>query len=175
MKKGVFVLSIIILMLLLFTCGCTQQDDSENGGKTVTMTARELQNDVSSDTDWSTYYTMLYTSLDDGDSLIIQDTVSNISYNLDTDTTTLTFEWIEDGENNSLALYFEGDITITYQPGDKVKISVKIEYVKFSYEDFNFELEIYEEQWVSKEYFKSNMDSGGEGIKPLPQSSIEKE
>jgi hypothetical protein len=54
-----------------------------------------------------------------------------------------------------------------------VKITVTIKYVKLTYQSVNFEMEIYQEQWVSEEDFISDLDSGGEGLKPLPQSCIE--
>ena len=77
-------------------------------------------------------FTINFDSVNDGDTLIIQDTISNISY--DSNTTTVTFEWAEGNTTGSLVLSFEGDITDSYQAGDGVKITLKIKRVKFTYE-----------------------------------------
>lgn len=172
MKKEKLVV-VLICGVMLFTCGCIQQNDS-NTGNTVIMTAKEHSDDKFTDTDWITYITIFYNSLEDGDSLIIRDIISNISYDSDTDTTTVTFEWTENGVTSSLTPVFAGDLTGSFQPGDEANISVKIKHVTFSYEDMNYDLEIYEEQWESQDYFISNVGSALGGLKPLPQRSIAK-
>ena len=165
-------------MLVILMCGCTEDKNGGSGNgisaKTYTWTAKQVTDDMPLDLDWDDGFQMLYSTLKDGDTLIIQDTITNISYNSDKGTTTVAFEWTEGIETNSFNLIFEGNITNSYQPGDEVKISVTIKHVTLSYQGFNFEMEIYEEQWESVEYFKSDLDSGGEGFKPLPQSCIEK-
>jgi hypothetical protein len=172
MKKTVITIFIINLILVLITSGCTE--NNQNGtAKTYTWTAKQVVADIPIDTDWNDGIQMLYNTLKDGDTLIIQDTITNISYDPDTNTTLVTFEWAEGNETNSLNPTFEGDITGYYQPGSNVKITVTIKYVKLTYQSVNFEMEIYEEQWVSEEDFISDLDSGGEGLKPLPQSCIE--
>jgi hypothetical protein len=35
-------------------------------------------------------------------------------------------------------------------------------------------MEIYEEQWVSEEFFRTDSEVGGDGFKPLPQNRIKK-
>ena len=178
MKKGILVVGIVCLMLVLLVCGCTQQEESGTGGgttgNTVTMTAKEHYDDMSMDTDWSTYITILYDSLEDGDTLIIQDSVTNISYDSNTDATTVTFEWTEGEMTGSLNPVFEGDITGSYQTGDEVKITVTIKHVTFSHEGMSYDMELYEEQWESQDYFISNAGSALGGLKPLPQSCIAK-
>jgi len=42
-----------------------------------------------------------------------------------------------------------------------------------SYGGFNFEMEIYQEQLESEEYFMSDLEVGSEGFKPLSQNCIE--
>jgi hypothetical protein len=54
-----------------------------------------------------------------------------------------------------------------------VRIILTIKYVEFTYSNVNFELEVYNEQWDSVDFFKTDLDSGGEGFKPLPHSTIE--
>lgn len=172
MKKGILIVSIICLTLVLFISGCTEQDNSETTGNTVTMTAKEHSDDMSMDSDWSTYITIAYDSLEDGDTLIIQDTISSISYDSDTDATIVTFEWTDGDATGSLNPVFEGDITGTYQTGNEVKITVTIKQVTFSNQGMSYDIGLYEEQWESQDYFISNAASAFGGLKPLPQSCI---
>jgi len=178
MKNTIIITGLVCVTLVILMCGCTENKNngSSNGtsAKTYTWTAKQATEDMPLDLDWNDGFQMLYNTLKDGDTLIIQDTITNISYNSDKDTTTVTFEWTEDNVTNSFNPFFEGNITNSYKPGDEVKISVTIKYVTVTYQGFNFEMEIYAEQWESEEYFVSDLDSGGEGFKPLPQSCIEK-
>jgi len=171
MKKTVIVIFIIYLIIILITSGCTENNSTSK--KTYTWTAKQVFADILKDTNWDDGNQWLYDTLEDGDTLIIQDTITNISYDPDTNTTIVTFEWTEGNETNSLNPTFEGDITSYYQPGSNVKITVTIKYVKLTYQNVIFEMEIYQEQWESEEYFISDSDSSGEGLKPLPQSCIE--
>lgn len=181
MKKSIISLLLLTVIFIIFFSiyirfGIeVKKDDVKGDGRsTFTMTAKEHNDDISVDIDEGDGFSLLYNSLGDGDLLIILDTISDIYYDISTDITTVKFEWIEENETDHLDILFEGDIINSYQPGDEVKISVTIKYVTFSYKDFNFEMEIYEEQWESEDYYRSNVDSGGDGFKPLPQSCIEK-
>ena len=89
------------------------------------------------------------------------------------DITILIFEWTNENGTNSFNPAFEGNITNIYRQGLMVRISLTIKYVKFAYQTVNFEMGIFEEQWKSIDYFKSDLDSGGEGFKPFLQSIIE--
>lgn len=182
MKKAILVAGIVCLILVLFICGCTEQKENGTGGssttgKTVTMTAEEWQNDADIDINQETepyYAKILSKSLDEGDTLIIQDTISEISYNSSTDITTITFTTSGDPYKRE----FEGDLTVSFQAGDEVKITVTIKHVEFTYESvigtMDFDMEVFEEIWVSEEYYKTKSDAGELGYKSLPQSCIAK-
>jgi len=188
MKKTSIVLCIICLGLVLLLSGCTEDSDSEtnesNGGSTtgniITMTAKELQYDMSLDTDGATYFKMLYNSLKEGDILVLQDSISQISYNSDEGVTKISFNITTEGEAGYTLVnyYFEGDITESYQIDDEVKITETIKHVEFTYESaigsMNYELELFDGQWESEEYFVNNLASIFGGFKPLTQSCIEK-
>jgi hypothetical protein len=172
MKNRIFIAGIISIMLVFLLCGCTEDNTGTNGtgAKTVTMTAEELQNDATVDTDWETYITIDYESIEDGDTLIIQDTIDSIEYDELADSTL-----IEMGSQDSPFMpIFEGDLTGSYQVGDEVKITVTIKHVTFSYEDevsglsMDYDMELFDEQWTSQEDF---FETGGGA---LPQSSISK-
>jgi len=181
MKKKILGICIVVLMLVALVSGCTENkttdsnDDNNGGGttgNTYTMTAKEMQDDMTMDTDWATYIKILYTTLADGDTVVIQDTITEISYDSETDRTTVTFEWTEDEVTGSLNLPFEGDITATYQAGDEVKVTVTIKHVEFTYEtsgaSMDYEIEIFDEQWTTQEEYIASQ--GG----ALPATIIEK-
>lgn len=177
MKKTILGIGIVLLMLVMLISGCTDSDEeSDNGGttgNTYTMTAKEFNDDMTMDTDGTTYVTHGYTSLEGGDTLIIQDTITEILYDSVTDSTTVTFEWIEGEVPSSLNLPFEGNITGSYQVGAEVKVTVKIKHVTFTLEvgemSIDYDIEIFEEQWITQEDY---LTSGGRNA--LPSTSIEK-
>jgi len=180
MKKAIAIMCILCMGLVLFVSGCTEEDNTgtnnNNGGttgNTVTMTAKEVNDDMAMDSDWSTYVKFLYNSLEDGDTLIIHDTIDEISYSSDTDRTTVTFDTSEGGDMSSSLNYpFEGDITSSYQTGDEVKITGTIKYIEETYEQggasMDYELELFEEMWTNIDDYVANQ--GG----ALPSSSITK-
>jgi len=180
MKKAIAIICIICIGLVLFVSGCTEQDNSgtnNNGGTTTgntyTMTAKEVNADMTMDSDWSTYIKILYTTLEDGDTLIIQDTIDEISYDATTDRTTITFDTSEGGDMTSSLNYpFEGDLTATYTAGDTVKITATIKHVQETYEQggnsMDYELEIFAETWTNMDDYVATQ--GG----ALPSTSITK-
>ena len=112
MKKTIALVGIVVMMLVLLISGCTEDNNGGTTGQTYTWTAKEMQDDVSIDSDWETYIKILYTSLGDGDTLIIQDTISEVTYDSLTDRTTITFDTSEGGDmTSSVNLPFEGNLT----------------------------------------------------------------
>ena len=137
------------------------------------MTAKEVNADMTMDSDWSTYIKILYTTLEDGDTLIIHDTIDEISYDETLDRTTVSFDTSEGGDMSSSLNYpFEGDITTTYAVGDEVKITATIKHVQGTYEQtgssMEYELEVFEEPWTNIDDFMTNQ--GG----ALPSTNIDK-
>jgi len=178
MKKAILALGMICFMLVVFISGCTQQNNKGNEGsttgKTLTMTAKELNDDMSVNSDWSTYFTIAYNSLEDGDTLILQDKITNISYDSVTNSTMVKFEWTNGSISFSIKLAFEGNITGSYIVGDNVTITQKIKHVTFTYQNLAYDIELFEDQWESQDYFSFNAGSALGGLKPLPQSCIAK-
>ena len=114
---------------------------------------------------------IMFKSYDDGDSITIVDTIGNIEYSSEKDVTYIIF--IYNSEiNESIILdslfIFKGDLTNKLAVGDDVKISVTVKHVTFEYEDVNYDLEIFNEEW-DENYFNNNGN-----IKPLPSSAIQK-
>ena len=181
MKKALFVIGIALcLTLVIFLSGCTENkttnnDDGSNDTtpQTYTWTAKQFIDDMIVDTDWTDGLELLYTTLKDGDTLIIQDTISEVSYDSETDITTITFEWTLEGEGiSAFSPNFEGNLTDTYSAGDDVEITVTMKYVTFSDdstgESYTYELEIFEKTWTNKDEY---IETGGAA---LPATSIKK-
>ena len=179
MKKELISLGLCCIIIVILFCGCTQQDnngDSTNG-KTVTMTVKELSDDMAPPENLLSL-TILYNSLENRDTLILQDTIPEITYVSDTQSTNIRYEWTEEQGGGTLTkswtLRVDGDITDEFQVGDEFKLTVTIKHVAISNPlgEGEIELEIFEEEWVSEDYFIENLVTGG--LKPLPQSCIEK-
>ncbi len=172
MKKLVVSIITLFISLLIFFSGCLNLGENDDEKNAIIMTAREHNEDITIDTNTNNSFSKLYNSLNDGDLIIIKDVIDSIFYNQKRDATLVSFEWTENGTSNLLEIIFEGDLTPIYFLGDEVEISVTIKYVNFKHNEFNYEMEIYDEQWVSEEFFKTDLEAGGEGFIPLPQNII---
>ena len=181
MKKKLILAGIIVLSLVLLLSGCTENNDDGNGDssepKTVTMNAQEYGEDM--DIQMSqTSMTQSFKSLNDGDTLIFQDSISSISYDDTTDSTTVNFEYSQDADNggtqtSTASFLFEGNLTADYSVGDEVKITVKIKHVTVTIQGMTIDMEIYEEYWESEQYFTDNYMTGNP-YKPLSSDKITK-
>jgi len=143
----------------------------------VTMTIKEYLDDQMEEYDWSDYYTRLQETLDDGDTLNIQDYISQINYISEDDKTSITFCHQEGYSSYCDSFYFEGDITDQYEKDDEVRITAHIKHVTFSDSGFDYDMEIFEEQWESVSYFNSRVNHFTEyqdGLKAMSSSVIEK-
>jgi len=178
MKKKILGICIVVLMLVALVSGCTENNSNNNGGtdttpQTYTWTAKQFIDDMPMDLDWSDGLQLLHTTLKDGDTVIIQDTITEVSYDSVTDRTTITFEWtIGDGGPSAFSPVFEGNLTDTYSVGDNVEITATMKYVTFTDDStgtsMTYELEIFEKTWTNKEEYIASQ--GG----ALPATSIEK-
>ena len=165
-KVTITILVIFCFITTIFICGCTEQNNNTTG-KTVTMNAKEHLDDIETIYD-NDKITTNFKSLDEGDTLEIQDTIFNINYDDTIDRTIILFVSTEGDSSNSMKFEFEGKMTDSFFNDEQVKITVKIKHVIFSYQNISYDMELFEEQWVSKEYFNSYR------YKPLPQSCITK-
>ncbi len=179
LKKIIFLIIIIFIIIGFIQIGGIYIDINDSIDKQdsieLIMTAKEHNSDIEIDTNIADGYKLLYNSLKDGDRLIIRDVISSISYYPEVDATKIVFEWSENEKNDSLEVFIKGDITSEYFKGDEVKISVTIKYVNFIFNNYSFEMEIFNEQWESEEYFYENAGTILLGFKPIPKSAISKE
>jgi len=179
MKKKILGICIVVLMLVALVSGCTEESSNNNGGsadtKTLTMTGEEMSNDMTLDLSENGMI-IGYNSLDEGDTLIIEDSISKIEYNSTNDWTKITFETGDASSSmgiTSVFFYIQGDQTSSYQVDEQVKITNAIKHVQFTYQGASYNIELLEDQWESEEYFTSHIMTGNY-LKPLPTTAIEK-
>lgn len=179
-------IQIIVGMLILLAIGisgCTEQyNNGSNGngngtttGNTFRMNVKEFLNDTDIQTDFATYMTIDFKSMEEGDTLIFMDTISEIQYLNDVDTTKIVFT-MKVGESGykSFQFFFMGDLTDTYEVDDFVKITVTITHVTLNVEGMDVDMEIFEEAWESEEYYRSHRTTSTGGFYPMPIDTIQK-
>lgn len=123
MIKIIFFLFIIMIIIIGFIQLEGLYIDSDGSLKkgeenVITISAKEHNNYIPIDTNINDGYTLLYSSVNDGFSIIIQDIISSIIFNTQVHVTKITFEWIENGKEDFLELFIDGDITNEYNVGD---------------------------------------------------------
>lgn len=195
MKKIIIIITFFLIITSIVFSGCfespdepdkkkginTNLDDNDREIRKVNLTMYEYFEDQKFDTDLYTYFHLYQKSLIDGDTLFMQSNISTIEYDPASDQTNISFseyKWISGTSHGFSARYrFEGDITDNFKKDDKVVITVTIKRVVFSGNGFDFDMEIFKEQWVNENYFNtrfSNIIDYQKGFKLLPASVIEK-
>jgi len=134
--------------------------------KTVTMTFEEFADDITSDynnqTKTATYW---FRSLNDGDTVIVHDTIHNISYSESEDYTHIEFN---SRLGNSFAI--QGDITDDFSPGDTIEIKMHIISLTFTQRNTNTN-----EDWTIKmETMKEGWDMENNEYIPIPRKYVTK-
>jgi len=164
MHKILSVAATLCIVLVVFICGCTdnKNNTNKNSPKTVTMTAQEFANDASvsmgiSGGVWK--WTIDYKSLNEEDTLILTDKISNITYtSFLYNATSVIFDvknYTRMGINASeVGFLFEGNITDAYHIGDDVKITLTVKHFVYTNETskMSLDMEVFKEGW-SQEYF----------------------
>jgi len=156
MKKQILIIGLCCVLIIGTLSGCV---DNQNGnvndggttGNTITMNAEELMADISYDSDENSI-TLLFISLEDGDTLILQDTIDSITYDSVADSTDIRFTLLSgEGIGSELSFTFIGDITEAYHISDEVKITLHVIHKTFFHSDNNYDIELFEEQWVDED------------------------
>jgi len=176
MRKDVFALFISFLLFTVVFTGCFEEENKGSNGKSnkIIWTAQELTNDLDFKLSGSTLISN-YKSLDDGDSIIINDVIDRIYYDPVLDETSVSFNFEQTSSGlTALSPNFIGDLTNLYKAGDTVKISVTIKHVTFSKTNettgitYQYDLDTFEKSWEDEDTFilRGNFN-------PLPADSIE--
>ena len=132
--------------------------------KTVTMTFEEFATDMKSDynnqTKTATYW---FQSVNDGDTVIVHDTIHNISYSQSEDYTNIEFTSLL---GRSLAI--QGDITRDFATGDTIEIKMHIISLTFTQP-----MASTNEDWTVKmETMKEGWDTENNEYIPVPQKYV---
>ena len=120
-----------------------------------------------------------FKSLNDGDTLIIHDSISDISYDETTDITTINFEYEQEGEEGEptetllISLIFEGNLTSEYSVDDEVTVTLTIKHITVTVMSMDLDLEIYEEYWENEQHFIDNYATVDQ-FKPITSDKISK-
>jgi hypothetical protein len=194
LDKNIIIISAILLVVVFVTFFTLTSDDGitdkPENDDCITLSARELyekmyfnitdenpnenQQDVSLN---KTIITKIYDSLSNGDCIIIRDNISIITYNEEEDKTTITFSWYEDPYTKPHEYYyFTGNITDIYQKDDEIEIRLTLLHKELETNNEKYIIDVFEEQWVSDEYFINNVESilFNTGLKNMNPSIITK-
>jgi len=182
-KQIQIVVGMLVILAIGFS-GCTEQNNKESNGndnETTTgnefrMNTSQLHDDMEVQTDYATFMTMNYKSMEEGDTLIFMDTISSVRYLNDVDATEITFRTTV-GETGwrAITFFFTGNITSYYKVGDFVRITVTIKHVTISdVQGMDVDIEIFDEAWKSEEYYRSHMTTSTGGSYPMPIETITK-
>lgn len=184
-------LSIIIFTIILSGCTENKEDnnqenipleeyDTNDNPETFEMNVYEYGEDQIFDYDIYSYFTLEQLSLEPGDTVILTDNISSITYDSENDTTKINIcSYVEkDGggqQGHCHDFKFIGDLTSEYDEYDSVSITVTMKRVRFSDDGFIYDLEIFAEQWVDDIYFNDRVDqfiSFTDGLKPMSADLI---
>ncbi len=107
----------------------------------------------------------------DKDRIKIKDTIDKISYIKDLNYTAIEFNVktnTSKGHMESLEFDFKGNLTNVFKKNDNVEINFTIKHVKFEYNNWSYDLEVFSEGW-NKNYYLNNSFS-----QMLTKSAIKK-
>ena len=162
------IIALIFFMMQQFVDDSIISDDeiNDNNSNFTLMSAKEYIADKN-ESEVGLNITRYFMSLDDGDNLVIEDTIDFISYRYDDNKTNVRFDVDMTGGytgSSYVSFSFKGKLNESFNEGGLVRISVKIKHVTYSLSGYNIDEELFEEQWP--------LDDGGK-YKYLPQSCIE--
>ncbi len=152
--NGPYALSIFVISLFVFNfvSGCLEEKD----GEITTMTFEEFISDyhteyVNTSGNTSGQFRGWYSTLNAGDTVVIEDTLQKIVYDDTYDTTTVEFKSIE---GRTVQFQVEGDLWNKFQEGDNITVTLHIIHVNYTQqispsEIMSIDKEIYEEGWDS--------------------------
>lgn len=148
-KKSVFFV-LICLIIGIVTSGCLDNGDTD----ATIMSFKELADDYNVDSNNDTKEVIQqFQSLEEGDILLIQDTIINISF-VQSD----NYTWIEFSSSPGEIFYIAGNITDDYGPGDTIEIRMHIGSQVFTEENpstgemWTYDMEVMVEGWDNESH-----------------------
>ncbi|MDD3492862.1 MAG: hypothetical protein PHZ19_05145 [Candidatus Thermoplasmatota archaeon] len=143
MEKKRTMLAVVCLVAACGMSGCLGDDNGESAAATLSM--GEFMDDYSRETDnESMTYSILLGSFEQGDKVIISDTIHNVTHRETQNTSWTALSFSSYAEQ---AIPIEGDITGDFERGDAVELHVHIINATFSYQGWTIEYETFEEGW----------------------------
>ena len=159
MKRAI--VTSFLVCALIATAGCLDDGDTEAD---ATMSVAEIGSNYHFGHDQANgTVTFWISSVDDGDTLVIKDTIANITYDEQNDTSTVMFT-----SNKSNTFTFEGNISDEFSPGDTVAVITHIINVTMERSGQGGQTVTY-----YYETFKEGWDAANETTVPFPRSTIE--
>ena len=171
-RKKLILLLLITVAIILFLVGYMLiSDNKTKQTDTFTLSAQQFSELIEIYYNDTTKKAVLnYESLQDGNKVIIIDTIDYIQYMEHLDATNIEFKVNTSasagGHISSVTFDFAGDITENCKINDKVKITFTIKHVTFSYNNWTYDCEVYLDGWDQDKYIENNF------FQILPQSCI---
>lgn len=166
---SLILVSLIVISISIILFLHSQIDQETDGTVSAQVFSESIQTDINES---SKKIYLNFKSFDDGDQVTIKDNIYMINYWQDEDYTSIEFDvntTLDTGEHvTSLEFDIKGNITSTYNKNDLVTITFTIKQVKFNYQDWYYDLEVYKEGY-DQQYYLNNYFT-----QILPQSSIKK-
>ena len=147
------------------------RNNSNNEIRYFSRTAQEFSEEIQVEMDTETesaYFN--FKSFRDGDRITVNSSIDYIGHETDLDYTRI--EFIVDtnipsgGHISSIEFDINGDITNDFVIGDEIEISFTIKHTIFQYNNWTYDIEVYEEAWNKNFYLTHNF------IQILPKSCI---
>ena len=189
MQKKMSMAVVIILLIAIFFCGCTDNNNEDSiepknnnedsiEPKTVYMTAQDFINDFIFSTslaEGKMTWKSDYKSLNEGDTLVLTDKIYNITHTGFISGITNIYFDVEDyvrlGVNASeIVFQYEGNITNEFAIGDNVRITLTVKHFLYTNETSGatLDMEVFEEGWDQEKFMMNFL------TQILPKSTIEK-
>jgi len=148
-------------------------DDDDNGCEGIRFTAQELFDTYTYDAGAGSFNDDFLT-LSDGDAFCIEGAIDYIEYNQEHDATYFFFDYVLGEYTYPRAITVSGDITDEYSAGDNVLVSLHIKHVDTRVVNYEYDIEMFAENWVDEQYFRENCMGLLYAISPMSQDFIKK-
>lgn len=175
-KKYLVIIFSFVFVIVLF-CGCFEENNSSNDNDDeenfIVFSAQQYYKDKTIEIKEDGTVVIDFQLLQNNDKIVIKDIINDIGYIESQGNTFIKFQFQDllEGDNNQqidVIFIFKDNITNVFEVGDEVEISVTIEHVEFTFNNTEYDIEVFEEEW-DQEYFEVNGD-----FKPLTLDCIKK-
>lgn len=169
-KKITISVILIIIIVIILTVIFFQQQANQS---VKAISAQDFSEQIETEINDATKNILLnFEDFNEGDEIRIKNKIDSIKYLVEQEYTAIEFNvntTLYSGEKvSSIEFDFRGNITDVYQKKDQVEITFTIKHVQFDYDNWSYDIEVYEEAW-DQDYYLENFYT-----QLLPQSSVKK-